>query len=218
MKISSIPSGSYAEVGQKSPLRWSVLYVENDGTAVGQHAWWKCKDFLNDSVVFLRTGKKFGIYGYTNELKINDGLSYIALKNVPAFFEKNLALLNKWLEAKKFPPIQVVEAEVGATDVERVIGVPTLYWGNTFLISVITSLIRSCVYVEATTFDKCVKEEPTLSGYWEKVQAAMDISKVGEMDVRLFVNYQYDGKLLKKTPTHTIHNAGLQTWINSGAF
>lgn len=216
IKIVSIPSASYAEVSQKAPLRWCVLDVKEDGTAVGQHGWWKCKDFLNDSVIFMATGKEFDMYGYVNPLQLNDGVGYVALKAVPEFFEENLGYLNEWLVERDMPPITVHEHD-GGKGVEKVIGIDEYYWCSTFTISVITSLIRSCVYKKMMNdVTELFAQEPTLTGYMDKVDNVFVQNNTPMFKKLLYKNYQYDRNNMGST--YTIHNAGLQSWINSGAF
>lgn len=217
LSIKHIPSASYAEMGQKAPLCWSVLKVEEDGSAIGQHGWWICKDFLNDSVVYLRTGKEFLMYGYQNKLVLNDIGAYVALKNVPDFFEENLGYLNSWLCERGMEPITWHEHDKGC-DVQAVIGVPTSYWESTFTISAITSLIRSCVYKKLVNdISEMFAEEPTLSGYFDKVDKVLRPENMPLFKQLIYKNYQYDGSNLD-TPEHIIHTAGLQRWINSPGF
>ena len=205
-----IPHQSFSEIGQKAPLRWALCYKDGD-TFQGQHGWWKCKDFLNDVVVYLQTGKEFGIYGFNNVAKINEEGGYLALKHVPVFFEDNLLLLNEQLLSMGLEPI---ECFAGEGEVDKVVLVPTFYWTNTFFISMITSLIRSCVYKKAETFSQCVAEEETLSGFYDKMMGLLTFNNFDKMNELMFLNYQYSSA----TPdcsTYNIHNAGLQSWCKS---
>lgn len=210
----NIPSQSFSEVSQKAPLRWALCYREDATTFTGQHGWWKCKDFLNDTVVYLATGKEFSIYGYKNVAKINEEGGWVALKNVPEFFEHNLAILNEWLLDRGFTPIDYLHISGGA--VEHAIMIPREYWGNTFFISVITSLIRACVYEKGDDLEKFVFNEPTLMEYWHQVKALLKPEHTEYFNKLLFVNYQYDSSNHPASyDTHVYHNAGLQSWINS---
>lgn len=214
VSIKHIPNISYAEVSQKSPMRWCVLKVEADGSAVGQHSWWKCKDFLNDSVMYLRTGKEFPMYGYSNKLVLNDFGAYVALKSIPDFFEDNLGHLNNWLVERGLPEILWFDHDEGC-GVEAVIGIPKEYWDSTFAISAITSLIRSCVYKKmVNNVSELFAQEPTLNGFMENVDKIFKPVNFPMFNELIYKNYQYDGKGDNKN-TYTIHNAGLQSWINS---
>ena len=207
----TIPHQSFSEVGQKAPLRWALCYKDGDSFE-GQHGWWKCKDFLNDTVVYLRTGQEFEIYGYENKAKINDEGGYLALKNVPAFFEDNLIMLNEQLLSVGLEPIECFNGE---GEVEKVVLVPSFYWSNTFFISFITSLIRSCVYAKTTAFIDCINKEETLTGYFNKAWDKLKPEHFDRMNELMFLNYQYNAKDLGKCDTYLIHNAGLQSWCNS---
>jgi len=211
-KVKSIPSQSFAEVGQKAPLRWAVCYADGK-TLIGQHGWWKCKDFLNDSVVYLDTGKEFGVYGYNNKLKINDEGGYVALKHVPKFFASNVAVLNAWLKKRGFAELSLHEHD-GNLGVEAVILIPTIYWKNTFLISIITSLIRACVFQEEKTVEAMMAHEDTFNNYTDKVLPLFVPENVDKMNQLLFLNYQYSGRKMLDN-TYNIHNAGMQSWSNS---
>ncbi len=209
MKI-TIPTQGFSEIDQKAPLRWALTYRDGDVFA-GQHGWWKCKDFLNDVVIYLQTGMEFGIYGFNNKAKLNEDGGYVALKNVPEFFEHNLALLNEWLIERGFTPIDYMHEGDS-----HVILIPTEYWQNTFYISAITSLIRSCVYAKHDTFDECMAEEPTLQGFGTKLMMQLLPENTEKFNNLLFLSYQYNRD--NQPPahsTHIYHNAGLQSWINS---
>jgi hypothetical protein len=209
MKI-TIPSGSYSEVSQIAPLRWALTYREGD-TFAGQHAWWKCKDFLNDVVIYLQTGKEFSIYGFQNKAKLNDDGGYVALKNVPDFFEHNLALLNEGLIERGFTPIDYLHEGDS-----HVVLIPTEYWTNTFFISAITSLIRSCVYAKCDTFKECMDKEPTLTGFSEKLLEQFKLENAGKFNSLLFLSHQYNNSNHPASyNTHIYHDAGLQSWLTS---
>lgn len=188
---------------------------EKKGTLIPQSGWWKCKDFLNDVVLYIQTKQEFGIYGFNNKAEINDDGGYLALKNVPKFFTKTFALLNDFLQTKHLPPLSLVEHD-GKNNIEQVVFVPMFYWTNTFAISLITSLIRACVYADEPTFEKCMKHEETLTNYTNKVFKVFVPENFDKIKELMFLNYQYN---IKNPPaphsTHIFHNAGLQSWTNS---
>ena len=207
----NIPHQTFAEVPQKAPLRWALGYI-NDDTFEGQHGWWKCKDFLNDTVIYLRTGKEFSVHSYQNKAKINEDGGYVALKNVPDFFEHNLALLNEHLINKGFDPIELLHES--GDGVECVILIPTMYWDNTFLISVITIIYRDCVYKKCDSWEDCVKNESTLNVYYDKVENVLKLENLELLHHTMYLNYQYNGTQ-PINDSYTVHNAGLQSWLNS---
>lgn len=207
----NIPSQSFAEVPQTAPLRWALGYINGD-VFEGQHGWWKCKDFLNDVVIYLKTGKNFDMYGFNNKAKLNEEGGYLALKNVPDFFGDNLTLLNKHLLNKGFAPIDYVDVDDKVVD--GYILIPSMYWENTFLISVITSYIRACVYSKCSSWEECVKNESTLTGFYSKVEEQLTLDNLPILNKTLYLNYQYNGTM-PINDTYAVHNAGLQSWLNS---
>lgn len=206
--------GGYSEVSQVNPLRWRLCLRDGD-KLIPQSNWWKCKDFLNDVVIYLRTGHVFSVYSFNNEQKINEEGGYMALKNVHESFEKNLPVLNGYLLSKGFPGLSLVPCK--ATDeTTHVVLIPTVYWQNTFYISYITALIRSCCFKEESTIEKLVEHEHYLQGGWfKKLDKMFETKYTEEMNKHIFINYQYSGKNKDFSNTYSIHNAGMQTWYNS---
>ena len=203
---------SYVEVGQVNPLRWRLCFKNGD-KLTPQSNWWKCKDFMNDVVIYLRTGKVFSVYSFHNEQKINEEGGYMALKNVHQDFEWNLPILNKYLESKGFPGLSLVPHQA-EDDTTHVVLIPTIYWQNTFYISYITALIRSCCFGKCATIEELASKEEYLQHLWfEQLDNMFDKKLTAKMNELIYINYQYDGKKLDNT--YNIHNAGMQTWYNS---
>jgi hypothetical protein len=210
----SVSSEPYCEVSQVNPLRWRVCLKEGDNL-VPQSDWWKCKDFLNDVIIHLRTGKVFGIYGFKNNHKINEEGGYMALKEVHQAFEDNLVLLNGYLKKKEFPTIEVVPHDGKEDGTEKVVLIPSLYWQNTFYISFITAAIRACCFNKHTDVIKMMNDEEKFQGGWfAKVDKYLDRKYTDKMNELMYLNYQYSSKT-GFDHTHCIHNAGIQSWISS---
>jgi len=216
-KLAPIPNTHYSEVSQVSPMRWACLFLDHtEEKFLAESAWWKCKDFLNDVVVYHRLKREFPMYGFQNKVRLNLSGGYLALKSVGEAFEANLAVLNTWLVKRGFDDIGLmkkdeVEFSSGAT---HIILIPPAYWQNTFMISIITSLIRSCAFKPKKSVEELVKQEDTFNGYWEKVSALFVPQNVEKMNTLVFLNYQYSG-LTVPDSNYTIHNAGMQSWSNS---
>jgi hypothetical protein len=205
--------GTYSEVSQENPLRWRLCLLK-DGTLIPQSSWWKCKDFLNDVVIYLRTGKVFSVYSFHNEQKINDEGGYMALKAVHASFDKNLPILNKYLTSKGFPALSLVDHDKGE-GTEKVVLIPTIYWQNTFYISYITALIRSCCFTECKTIEELAEQEEKTEGDWfKKIDSLFNTKLTLKMNELVYLNYQYSSKT-GYDKTYAIHNAGMQTWFES---
>jgi hypothetical protein len=144
LKINQSNNKTYCEVPQTNPLRWKTLYRNNDGSFFDQSGWVKCKDFYNDTVAFRKAGSVFSIYGYENNIKMNDEGIYFLLKYIkdkPSFFH-NLEVVNKQL-------FDDLECVIAATDHEKdelVILIPNELWESTYRISMITMVVRLCNY------------------------------------------------------------------------
>ena len=217
LSIKHIPSNKYAEESQPLKMRWCVLDVSDTDNVVGQHGWWQCKDFLNDCVFYLATGTEFSVYRFPNKLKLNNGLSYIALKDAKACFIPNYLKLNEWLISKGLPRLFRLKEHDGGCGVQHIIKIPAFYWSNTFLISFITSLLRSCGYKEFSGTIEDIHEmflnEPTLqNGYFAKAVSLLEKVDKAEMDKLVFKNYAYDATNYQDA--YYVHNAGLQKWVN----
>jgi len=212
--LKKMPPDSYAEVSQKAPLRWAMIVEQEDGTWAGEHNWWKCKDFLNDVVFYLRTGKEFPMYGFKNKVTKQDSHYTFALKHIPNYFEDNLGYLNNFLVNLGHPDIGFA-ADIQGHDAECAIFIPAYYFTNTFYISLITSLIRSCVYQPIVNGDDMTmfRTEPTLVDYLDQALEQFLPEMKEKKDALIYRNYQYNGNNVGGT--YTIHNAGLQSWIDS---
>jgi hypothetical protein len=218
-KVVTKNTGEYSEIPQRSPMRWRLLQKVDSTTLVDQTLALKCKDFFNDVVIYKRTGEQFSIYGFNNKVEFTDGGMYTAITNIdaPSFFP-NLTTINVYLESKGLPPIAVLES---ATKDVHILHIPETYWDNTFFISMVSSLIRSCSYGKKGEVTQLCQEEPTLVSYMHKVDPFFNSGFLPKANTILFSNYQYSGKDVKKL-VHAgtfsyMHNAGLQSWYHSGA-
>lgn len=131
-------TGTYAEIGQTNPLRWTNLFREEDGSFTRQSFKWKCKDFLNE-IVSKGKGNKTCVYGYECwSWKVNPEGEWMLLEHIvdKKVFLENLGSINKWVEASGYPPVEFLDEE------ELVIMVPRKYFENTYSISFISYFIR----------------------------------------------------------------------------
>lgn len=205
-------SEPYNEMGQISPMRWVNLYREEDKLTAVSH-WWKCKDFMNDVVIGITLKKYFHVYGFKNQIPYNEKGLYLGIKNIEvAAFKKRLAVVNAYLTGKGFPKILWITHDKGG-GVQAVLFIPMAYWKNTFSISFITSLIRSCSF-EIDSITDVPNVEETLTSYWQKADALFVPEEIKKMNELVFKNYQYSKENHEMCGTSTMHNAGLQTWIN----
>ena len=204
---------SYSEVNQPSPMRWRVYFADKDNVLHPQSNWWKCKDFLNDVVFYLATGKVFSIWSFNNEHQVNDEVVYMGLKAIPDHvpFIDNLKILNKFLDQQQMPSVGIVDVE----GVQYMLTIPRIYFENTFYVSAITSLIRGCVYGTVKTVDDIFVAEGTINNPKYKTSVIKWLSPQTREKFKklLYLNYQYSGH--KFVTDSAIHNAGLQAWTNS---
>jgi hypothetical protein len=213
-------NSTYAEEGQKNPLRWKTLYKEADGSFTDQSGWIKCKDFYNDSVAYFKEKSVFSIYAYKNDIKKNDTGVYFLLKFVQdkKSFLHNLNVVNTRLHAD-------LKCEVGYWDLpaadEMLIHIPNELWETTYRISMITMVVRLCNYGN---------EYGTWESIWDthapvyKVehsftqQAKDNAQKMGFLVPDKFKDYwfycgpKYNSKVAPKTTGGTIHNNGVSNW------
>jgi hypothetical protein len=207
----------YSEVPQVNPMRWR-LCLKKDDTVIPQSNWWKCKDFLNDVVVYLRTGKVFSVYSFNNEQKINEEGGYMALKFVAKCFDENLPVLNKYLESKGFPTLTNCTFDGTVDGTEKLLLIPPIYWQNTFYISYITALIRSCCFKKHTDMKHMVEEEQYLKdGKFATFDKYLDTKLIEKMNELVYINYQCSGPGTGYDNTYNIHNAGICTWHESAS-
>jgi hypothetical protein len=215
LTITSKPKsfGSYAEVSQTSPMRWRVYFADKDNVLHPQSNWWKCKDFLNDTVFFLATGKGFSIYGYNGAYEVNDPFVYVGVKDIPTDvpFLENLKVLNSFLNSQRMPEIEVELVE----GVQYMLVIHRVYFENTFYISAITSLIRGCVYGTVKTIDDIFAAESTISSptYKKSVTNWLSPKTREKFKKIVYLNYQYHGDTYNSV--YNVHDAGLQSWTNS---
>lgn len=143
MKIGPIPNKTYLEVSQKNPLRWVVLYRENEEEFTCQTGRVKCKDFFNDNLAYFKHGVNFNMYGYDAKLKKNEEGVYFLLLNVGDMntFIHNINVLNVKLHEQ-------LKCEIAYWQHEKdvVILLPNPLWENTWRMSLATALIRCSNY------------------------------------------------------------------------
>ena len=212
-------NSTYAEEGQKNPIRWKTLFKEQDGSFTDQSGWIKCKDFYNDTVAFFKEGSVFSIYSYQNKIKKNDEGVYFLLKNIterPTFLE-NIAVVNKRLKEDLGCEVQVWEQ-----DKEHLMFlIPNELWETTYRISMITMVVRLCNYGIAykTWEDLWDSHAPVYKVEHSFTQDAKNNAlKWGFQVPEQFREYwwycskEYNSKTKPKTVGGTIHNCGVSTW------
>jgi len=195
----------YSEASQPSPIRF-VNY--NPKTKKFESHWWKCKDFMNDVVIHYRLGKAFSMYGFENEhVNIDADGGYLKYKNAPDHFADTVNnLIAPFLKKLGLPVVTVTDDTVH---------IPEAFWRNTYLISMVTSLIRTGAYptkpanlaaafaLESTLYDLSPLR---VQNFWKKHKDTLE--------KEVFVNYSYRASSLPSN-TNIYHNAGHKTISDS---
>lgn len=212
-------NSTYAEVGQKNPLRWKTLFKNSDGSFEDQSGWVKCKDFYNDTVAFFREGSKFSIYGYKNDIKKNEGGVYFLLKFIAdkASFFENMAVMNSRLQKDLGCSVDVLDAEGD----ECIILIPNELWATTYRISMVCMVVRLCnygykyktwddfwstnapVYTMEHAFTAEAKKNALNLGF--KVPAKFE-------KFWWYCGEKYNSEVIKGQTGGTIHNNGCSSW------
>ncbi len=135
-------TATYNEMTQINPIQWEMLYRDGDGF-IPQTAKFKCKDFLND-VVAKYHGVDLDVYRMAfKPMEFNDEGLWLRLHNIQDFptFSKNIAnLINNNVPTER----AVVIEPLDSTTVLAFI--PRYYFNQTYLISVVSYLIRVSNY------------------------------------------------------------------------
>jgi hypothetical protein len=222
-KIILSNSSHYAEEGQVNPLQWKTLLKTGENEFKDQSGWWICKDFLNDCVAFFREGYVFSIYGWKNNLKVNDEGVYHLLRNIAdkEVFLKNLEVINKRLSEDLGCSVDVIPMQEKG---QLIVLIPPACWETTYRISLITLLIRLSNY--DTKFsswgdfwkpNSVLKTDKNILGMPE---AAKFIAEHGFTVPDEFKEYWYycgeqsNSKITPKpTSVGIIHNCGIVSWV-----
>jgi hypothetical protein len=141
LKIVGKPKDYFlTESPQNNPLRWVLLFRKDD-TLVPQTAEFRCKDYLNDLVAKYH-GQVFKVYGFdTEKININEEGCYFLLKNIvneDKFISNISNVINAEVEEDKELLIEDLREQ------GLVIFIPKYFFSNTYLISLVSYLIRVC--------------------------------------------------------------------------
>lgn len=220
-KLKLSVSRAYSEVPQYNPLRWKIMSKQDD-TFVDQTGWIKCKDFFND-LVAKEYGVEFPIYGFNNADIKKDAEGYYFLLNFIENKERflaNIKVVNKRLKEDT----GVVLSTFDVDEPEQVVLLlPNELWANTWMVSLVTYLIRCSNYEYAfkdwndiwSSKSPCKTMESALNHTAQDIAAKIGF-KVPEKykDFWWFNNDRYNSKTYKVTSYdgHWIHNCGCSTW------
>lgn len=225
-KIGQFLAKTYGEIAQSNPLRWIILYKEDDGSFTPQTGQIKCKDFFNDLV-----GKYYNtsgqIYGFdTSTIKVNDDGVYFLLKNVKSeWFEKNLiSLVYPELEkAFKDCPLEVHKQDEDS----YIVRFDRVLFNSTYYISLLSFLLRvSSMEYEHTSIEDVFKnpKNPCRTKEAGITDPTGNIVKWGFNLPEAAKKYWFYSapalnsethKDIAKTYISLLHNNGIMTWANN---
>jgi hypothetical protein len=217
-KLTLTQNTTYAEVGQKNPLRWKTLLRAGDSFK-DQSGWIKCKDFYNDTVAFFKEGSVFSIWSYQNKIEKNDEGVYFLLKYISdqKAFAENIAVFNKRLKKDLGCTVDIIDADKD----EAIILIPNELWESTYRISMVTMVIRlgNYGYIHKNWEDFWNTDSPSYRHENAFTEDAKDNArKYGFKEPEGFEGYwwycgpQHNSKVIKKQTGGTIHNNGVSNW------
>lgn len=210
-ELSSPPT--YGEVSQVNPLRWEMLYKEEDGSFSVQTAKIRCKDFFNDVVPRFHGKEGCSIYGFSStaeKLKLNEEGLYVRLTSIqaPKVLEKNLT---------KLVPPEFYEYET-INDTTALLLMKKELFDNTYFVSLFTLLVRL----------SCYKEEfNSLAEVFESKSYQADGCVGGDRGKKLVLEWEWnvpkeyskyffyaskDYNSTKKYIASYLHNCGIGGW------
>lgn len=144
-KLNLTHKNRYSEIQQANPLKWRILYKNEDGSLSSQAGLIKCKDFFND-LVAVRHGKPINIYGFdATKIKYNEEGLWVLLSNVfncEQFMQNIDKAINPTLQEFGLGKIEVYKH----TKTRCLILLPDGLFKATFYMSAVTALIRACNY------------------------------------------------------------------------
>ena len=214
----------YAEEGQDNPLRWVLLSKSGgdvlEATYENTGTWWKCKDFLNDTVFAIQTGKQLSIYGWNTanlSLPKKGEPLYLAVKDFTKNFENNV---NNCLgNAVTF----VGDGELNGSKV-KVLEIAPQGVSNTYFISLITLMIRLC---NSETSFQNVEELKAYKGFgggdqgkWDEVVAKGWLFDLPQ-HLTKFIWYcgdKYNSETVESPSSSMVHNCGVLSWQQGGSY
>lgn len=214
-KITPTLDKKYSEINQANPLRWEILYREDEVTFTSQSGLIRCKDFFNELTRKYCSGQDSYIYMFdTASVKLNGEGVYFRLHNIVNMdvFEKNLeTTVNVGLDAD----LHVVNEQLD--NKTSLLFVPVYYFTNTYLTSLVSYVIRICnVDTEVGTFSDAVKATNDVAlmsdGKALAIKWGFDIPEKYQ-DYWYYLGKEYNSK---KQPTPDsagmVHNNGVQSW------
>ena len=216
------PKHSYTEVWQANPLRWLVMFQNEEGKFVQQTLPFKCKDYFNDFVAKYQ-GHAFKQYGMPcGSVKVNTYGMWLLLTNITDQFIGNIErAINPKLEAETGHKLNPVKVEDKPDHV--LVLLPRSLFDSTYTMSYLTLIIRAC---NAANDFSCFEELITTSkeSLVESAKWLKDLSFLPPEHLRQYWWWQGDNYSSKKIMSDNysfnsyVHNNGVFAWVNTKGF
>lgn len=216
---------TYGEVAQPNPIRWRIL-LRNGDNMTDQSGKFKCKDFFNDVLAYYHTKTSFNMYSFENNVEFNTEGLYVLLTEIednPRFIKNICDGINQRLQKELGVQLSLFEQKKGSI----ILLIPHALFKNTYLISLVTLLIRVCN--NDITFscweDFFLEDSPLLtietsilkdSKLFVKTQGFIT-PKAGE-DCWFYATWGISSKTIDgkvSSNSGVIHNNGIASWYSA---
>lgn len=220
-KLNLTHTNTYSEMGQPNPMRWRLMFKEEDGSLSSQSGLIACKDFFNDVVAWKQAQKEFQIYKFNNQVKFNEEGMYMVLSSiadVDQFMNNILSVLNLQL-VEDLGTVLLIEQQ---SDSEVVLCIPNEVWESTYYISVVSMMIRLCNYnVSYTSWDSFFEKDAPINTIEQAFkQATKDFVSLNGFKLPeefqkywYFSSYGFTSESDKPLDSHVVHNNGANDWV-----
>lgn len=211
------------ESNQKNPIRWMPVVKTADNEYTNQTVSFKCKDYLNDFVIYNRMGKVFSIYGMRSDavtFKTDGGLDLVVYNlgnELTSHLDKVIIpfVKEKWDGVFSYETTDIT----GLDDVSKglILHIPVECLSSTFRISLITLMIRALNYngLPAFTDYQSFLEVTTPETLWEMVK--IYVKKHGVVfptydSYTFFLREKYNSSSMDGVVDFMMHDAGCKAF------
>lgn len=218
---------TYSEIGQPNPMRWEILWKDDNGTYHPQTGKIRCKDFFNDVVSKIMGDHTFLIYGFdSSTIKVNDEGVWFRLSNIAdpdQFMDNAEKAINVKLMEQTDNNVRLSLFKLPRKKV--LVFIPKYVFTSTYLTSLVTYVLRLCNYGEALpSFEYALSDDSVAYNtdnaikYKGRALALKWAYKVPEE----FSKYWYYSSDVYNSKTEpkpmyagVIHNNGVMSWAQN---
>ena len=209
---------SLSENSQSNPLRWHLLYKEEDESFTDQTGVFRCKDYFNDFVAKY-LGLDTHAYGMdTTKIKLNEEGTYILLTSLTGIkqFLLHLEIISQESKNYGFSGLTFSKEEKNV-----LLFIPKDYYVSTYTISFLTYLIRIahknsvCESFKQLTLESAnSKVDQPFSHHHDAIMVASFEAPV--KDEWILVGKTFKDRIMSGESvgySSSIHNAGCYSWM-----